>query len=95
MVSPWCTAEVDYTRRANIMPNHTLTHILNFALRQVLGEGIDQKGSLVDDEKLRFDFSYNKAGAYTGPLLSSTRATPGHVHEFSWVTRWTEELKLS
>ena len=53
-------ALVDYDRRANIMPNHTLTHVLNFALRSVLGDGVDQKGSLVDDEKLRFDFSHNK-----------------------------------
>jgi alanyl-tRNA synthetase len=56
-----CDALVDYTRRNNIMPNHTLTHVLNFALRTVLGDGVDQKGSLVDDEKLRFDFSHNKA----------------------------------
>ena len=52
---------VDYDRRANIMPNHTMTHCLNYALRRVLGDSVDQKGSLVDDEKLRFDFSHSKA----------------------------------
>jgi len=51
---------VDYDRRENIMPNHTMTHVLNYALRKCVGDGIDQKGSLVDDEKLRFDFSHNK-----------------------------------
>mmetsp|Transcript_36931 Transcript_36931/g.91246 ORF Transcript_36931/g.91246 Transcript_36931/m.91246 type:complete len:553 (-) Transcript_36931:556-2214(-) len=56
-----CSALVDYERRGNVMPNHTLTHVLNFALRTVLGEEVNQKGSLVDDEKLRFDFSHNKA----------------------------------
>jgi len=53
-------ADVDYERREKIMPNHTMTHVLNYALRKVMGDGIDQKGSLVDDEKLRFDFSNNK-----------------------------------
>ena len=45
--------------RTKVASNHTMTHVLNFALRQVLEGDIDQRGSLVNDEKLRFDFTHN------------------------------------
>lgn len=52
---------VDYERRGLLAPNHSMTHVLNAALRSVLGSGVDQRGSLCNEEKLRFDFSHKKA----------------------------------
>ena len=49
---------VNRIRRSNICKNHTATHMLHSALKKVVGDHINQAGSYVDDERLRFDFTH-------------------------------------
>ena len=66
------SAAVDYERRSRIAPNHTFTHILNYALAKVLGDGVEQRGSIVMEDKLRFDFANN--GAVTAEQLAEVES---------------------
>ncbi|KAH9949608.1 tRNA synthetases class II (A)-domain-containing protein [Amylocystis lapponica] len=81
----------DELRRWPLRNNHTATHILNFSLRETLGDHIDQKGSLVAPSKLRFDFSH-KAQVSTPELAKIESITQ------SWVQRdvkvYSKELDL-
>merc|ERR1719419_1488856 len=69
-----CT--IDEDRRKNVMNNHSGTHILNFALRQVLTGDADQRGSLVAPERLRFDFTHKCA-----MTAAQVKAAEEHANE--------------
>ena len=72
--------EYDELRRWPIRNNHTGTHILNYALREVLGDGVDQKGSLVAPEKLRFDFSH-RSGISIEELEKIEDISTRYIHQ--------------
>lgn len=73
-------ATYDELRRWPLRNNHTATHILNFCLREVLGDHIDQKGSLVAPTKLRFDFSHKSQ-------INSSELTKIEVMSQEWIKR--------
>lgn len=76
--------EYDELRRAPIRNNHTGTHILNFALKEVLGDDVNQRGSLVAPEKLRFDFSH-KSGCSDEELTKIEELSTGYIRQNSEV----------
>jgi alanyl-tRNA synthetase len=83
---------IDDFRRHLIMKNHTGTHILNFGLRAVLGDTVDQRGSLVAPDRLRFDFSAK--GAMTLDELKQTEAISNKIIEQS-LKVYAKEASLS
>ncbi|KAF2675369.1 putative alanyl-tRNA synthetase [Microthyrium microscopicum] len=83
--------EFDELRRQPIRMNHTGTHVLNFALREVLGTDVDQKGSLVAPEKLRFDFSH-KAGISDDELTKIEKISQKYINDDSLV--YSQEVDL-
>ena len=72
------TATIDTERRNNIGLNHSVTHILHAVLRQELGDHVTQKGSLVEAEKLRFDFSHFE-GVTTAQLIKVEQLVNAHI----------------
>ncbi|KAF2869425.1 tRNA synthetases class II (A)-domain-containing protein [Massariosphaeria phaeospora] len=76
--------EYDELRRHPIRNNHTGTHVLNYALREVLGNEVDQKGSLVAPEKLRFDFSH-KSGIPDAQLGEIEKISTAYIRQNSEV----------
>jgi alanyl-tRNA synthetase len=74
------TASVNTSERSDIVRNHTATHLLHRALKDVLGEHVNQAGSLVEPERLRFDFSH--FGAITADELAEVER---RVNEQIWI----------
>ena len=83
--------QVDDSRREAIKLNHSTTHLLHAALRELLGEHVAQKGSLVDDEKLRFDFAHYEA-VTTEQLISIERLVNAQIRQNHELTTKLMEL---
>ncbi len=83
-------ARVDEARRRAMMRAHTATHLLHAALRQVLGEGAVQKGSLVDEERLRFDFSWPRALSKDEILKIEELVNGWILEDREVVVRWVD-----
>ncbi|KAI2641091.1 tRNA synthetases class II (A)-domain-containing protein [Xylaria nigripes] len=86
--------EYDELRRQPIRNNHTGTHILNHALREVLGDEVNQKGSLVDQDKLRFDFD-NKGGVTIPQLKQIESLSNEYIERNAKVYAKDVELDLA
>jgi alanyl-tRNA synthetase len=84
--------EYDELRRSPIRNNHTGTHVLNHSLREVLGDDVNQKGSLVDHDKLRFDFSH-KTGVKIEELKQIEERSNGYIRQNSKVFSKDVELE--
>jgi alanyl-tRNA synthetase len=81
--------KVDRDRRTAAMLNHSATHLLHYALREVLGESVHQAGSLVEPARLRFDFAHNGRVA-EGDLVTIEEEVNARIRENAAVT--TEEM---
>ncbi|MBM3356871.1 MAG: alanine--tRNA ligase [Betaproteobacteria bacterium] len=90
------TARVDAVRRARTMRNHSATHLMHKALREVLGPHVQQKGSLVDAERTRFDFSHNEpmteeqirgVEAFVNAEILANAATSARIMKFDEAAR--------
>ncbi|KAI1322397.1 tRNA synthetases class II (A)-domain-containing protein [Xylariaceae sp. FL0255] len=86
--------EYDELRRQPIRNNHTGTHILNHSLREVLGDEINQKGSLVDQDKLRFDFSH-KTGVTIPELQKIEKLSNDYIRQNCKIYSKDVELDLA
>ncbi len=85
MQNIFCLAQINESRRGALSAAHSATHLLHFTLRQVLGKHLVQKGSLVDEDRLRFDFSHDKS-----LTLQELREVEYRVNKLIWSNHLVE-----